>query len=262
MKLHDNPTLGVIAGGVALLALAACATVPATPVPETAADGSEARVAERPATPATPETAAYPNDAGKLAKITQTAGRGQSTAPILINYFGGIDAANTGFLVKTILAEIANGESHFQINLNSNGGDPNYSIATYNLLKNLPIHITTYNVNQVESAAVYLYCLGNRRHAHPRSIFTIHSVKWSLTAYSPAKILDISKKINLQQANIADIFKACMNIDPAEIERHLYGDADWYLEAREALQKGLVNSVTSASVKPKKVYLISDGYKG
>lgn len=187
MKLHDNPTLGVIAGGVALLALTACATVPASPVPEAAADGLEARAAERSATPATPETAAYPNDAGKLAKIAQTAERGRSTAPILINYFGGIDAANTGFLVKTILAEIANGESHFQINLNSNGGDPNYSIATYNLLKNLPIHITTYNVNQVESAAVYLYCLGNRRHAHPRSIFTIHSVKWSLTAYSPLK---------------------------------------------------------------------------
>lgn len=236
--------LGAFVGWIALLGLAACST-PTKIDPETAVSESGGKTLALP----TPPTA-------------QSADRAKSNAPILINYFGGIDAANTGFLVKIILSEMAGGETDFQINLNSIGGDPNYSIATYNLLKNLPVTITTYNVNQVESAAVYLYCVGQQRYAHPRSIFTIHSVKWSLTGYSPAKIEDVSKKINLQQANITDIFKTCMNIDRAEIERHLYGDSDWYLEAREALRKGLAHGVTPESRKPKKVYVISDGYKG
>ena len=106
---------------------------------------------------------------------------GITDRPILINYFGSSDAANIGFLVKTILAETANGETHFRINMNSTGGDPSYSISAYNLPKPLPITITTYNVNQVESAAVHLYCFGSWRYSPPRSIFTIPSVKWSLS---------------------------------------------------------------------------------
>lgn len=180
----------------------------------------------------------------------------------MINYFGSIDAANIGFLVKTILAETANGETHFRINMNSTGGDPSYSISAYNLLKPLPISITTYNVNQVESAAVHLFCLGNQRYAHPRSIFTIHSVKWSLSGYSPAKLAAVSKKINLQQENVLTMLNSCMRVERAQIERSVFGDDDWYIDAREAVLSGLVHRITTDSLPPKKIYLISDSYKG
>ncbi|MFZ1494685.1 MAG: ATP-dependent Clp protease proteolytic subunit [Candidatus Competibacter denitrificans] len=187
---------------------------------------------------------------------------GITDRPILINYFGSIDAANIGFLVKTILAETANGETHFRINMNSTGGDPSYSISAYNLLKPLPITITTYNVNQVESAAVHLYCLGSRRYAHPRSIFTIHSVKWSLSGYSPGKLAAVSKKINLQQESVLNILNSCMRIETARIERSIFGDDDWYIDAKEAVLSGLVQQITTDALSPKKIYLISDGYKG
>lgn len=187
---------------------------------------------------------------------------GITDRPILINYFGSIDAANIGFLVKTILAETANGETHFRINMNSTGGDPSYSISAYNLLKPLPITITTYNVNQVESAAVHLYCLGSRRYAHPRSIFTIHSVKWSLSGYSPGKLAAVSKKINLQQESVLNILNSCMRIETARIERSVFGDDDWYIDVKEAVLSGLVQQITTESVPSKKIYLISDGYKG
>jgi len=198
-------------------------------------------------------------------KESHSGQKGQSGAtdrPILINYFGGIDAANIGFLVKTILAETANGETHFRINMNSTGGDPSYSISAYNLLKPLPITITTYNVNQVESAAVHLYCLGSHRYAHPRSIFTIHSVKWSLSSYSPAKLAAVSKKINLQQENVLNMLNSCMRVDKARIERSVFGDDDWYIDAKEAVRSGLVDQITTDALLPKKIYLISDGYKG
>lgn len=257
MTSSYKKTPRAVAGYLALLALSACSTVPETTDPQSADHASGAKGSR-----SITSTRSLPNEADPAEKASQNTARAPSRDLILINYFGGIDAANTGFLVKTILAEMANGESNFQININSIGGDPNYAIAAYNLLKNLPITITTYNVNQVESAAVYLYCTGKQRYAHPRSIFTIHSVKWSLTGYSPAKIADISKKIDLQQANIKAIFQACMSVDPGEIERHLYGDNDWYLQAREAYRKGLVHGMTPEGLKPKKVYLISDGYKG
>ncbi|MBK8964069.1 MAG: ATP-dependent Clp protease proteolytic subunit [Candidatus Competibacteraceae bacterium] len=201
-------------------------------------------------------------EGSKESRAAQEQRRDSSKKPILINYFGSIDAANVGFLVKTILSEMANGESHFRININSTGGDPSYSISAYNMLKNLPITITTYNVNQVESAAVHLYCLGNQRYAHPRSIFTIHSIKWSLTGYSPAKIADISKKINIQQANVLDMLDGCMRMDKVHIDRYLFGDDDWYIDAKEAVLRGLAHKITADYLIPKKIYLISDGYKG
>lgn len=259
MTLNRKTIVGAAIGWIVLWVLPACSTFPENPAVATAADEKRSDAAE---TPLTPETDSRVSPPAEPDQTVRPANRPKQSPPVLINYFGGIDAANTGFLVRTILAEMADGQTDFHININSTGGDPNYAIAAYNLLKGLPVTITTYNVNQVESAAVYLYCVGKQRHAHPRSIFTIHSVKWSLTAYSPAKIADISKKINLQQTNITDIFKSCMNVTPAEIEQHLYGDEDWYLEAREAFRKGLANGATPEIRRPKKVYLISDGYKG
>lgn len=193
--------------------------------------------------------------------LRETVGQ-SSKSVILINYFGSINEVNIGFLIKTILSEVAAGETNFQININSTGGDPGYGVVAYNTLKNLPITITTYNVNQVESAAVYLYCLGAQRYAHPRAIFTVHSVKWSLTGYSPNKLVGIAKKIDAQQARIVDIFTQCMRIEKGQIERYLFGDDDWYIEAQEALRKGLIHKVTVENIAPKKVYLIADGYKG
>ncbi|MER2528543.1 MAG: hypothetical protein ABTR07_11500 [Candidatus Competibacter denitrificans] len=53
-----------------------------------------------------------------------------------------------------------------------------------------------------------------------------------------------------------------MRIETARIERSVFGDDDWYIDAKEAVLSGLVQQITTESVTAKKIYLISDGYKG
>ena len=61
--------------------------------------------------------------------------------------------------------------------LASSGGDPASGFAAYNILKNIPAEITTFNTGNIDSAAILIYCAGKYRYSLPSPArFLIHSV--------------------------------------------------------------------------------------
>lgn len=182
--------------------------------------------------------------------------------PVVINYFGKVDSTNAGFLARVILDEVANDNRDFHININSTGGDPDYGLAAFNVIASLPISITTFNANEVQSAAIYLYCLGAKRYSYPQSFFMIHSVRWSMENQTMTNIQSKYVHADLIEKRILDIAESCMDIPKAEIRSYFTGNDDNYFDAEEAKSIGIVDEITDMNFIPKKVYLISDDYRG
>jgi ATP-dependent protease ClpP protease subunit len=138
-----------------------------------------------------------------------------------------------------------NGATKVKILLSSSGGDTASAFAGYNYLHNLPIHITTYNVGTVDSAAVLLFCGGRERYALPGTRFLIHGNSLTVPPGMPlnASSLDAQlqqiKSLNqmiIQVVSATSNEKMRPNIETAVRDQTI-------LSAEEAKAWGLVQNV-------------------
>ncbi len=106
----------------------------------------------------------------------------QNTKPAhhIIHFYGPINAISILELNNTILNPVYQcGAKHITLSLSSNGGDLVSGFTAYNLIRSLPVEVTTINMGSVESIAMMIYLAGNKRLCHPNSRFLIHSFNWS-----------------------------------------------------------------------------------
>lgn len=75
------------------------------------------------------------------------------------------------------LLNLANGpDLDVTLLINSNGGNVIAGIHGHNMIRALPINLTTHNVGNVDSIANVIFLAGNRRLCSPPSTFMFHSV--------------------------------------------------------------------------------------
>lgn len=176
----------------------------------------------------------------------------ETRKPIVFNYFGEINSKGISFLVQTIMNEVSQGNCDFHINIDSTGGDPNNSFSAYNILKGLPISITTQNVNRVQSAAIHLFCMGDKRYVNPNSNFMIHAISWSVPDMTPKGLDDIKFQMNLQEKQLLHIYKECINFK--KNNNFIKSNDDWYFNASKSRDLNLTQEITVKNFVPKKAY--------
>ena len=66
--------------------------------------------------------------------------------------------------------------------LNSNGGNVNAGIHCYNMLRSLPIVLTTHNVGNVDSIANTIFLAGEKRYVAASASFMFHGVVFNKEA--------------------------------------------------------------------------------
>jgi ATP-dependent protease ClpP protease subunit len=95
---------------------------------------------------------------------------------VIINFILPINPDTTNLLLSVVSAQIRNHAKKITIVLASPGGDPSSAFAAYNILRSLPIEITTFNAGNIDSAAMLIYCAGKHRYSLPSPArFLIHS---------------------------------------------------------------------------------------
>lgn len=174
--------------------------------------------------------------------------------PIVFNYFGEINAKGTAYLIYVFMDEISKGNCDFHINIDTTGGDPNNSFTVYNILKNLPISISTMNVNRVQSAGMHLFCLGSKRYTNENANFMIHAISWDMTHITPLKLKDIKLQMGLQEKALVKMYGECMSISKDSFNKFTRGNDDWYINASESIKIKLSDEITSQNFIPKKVF--------
>lgn len=160
---------------------------------------------------------------------------------VIIHFLGKIEAKNIAALLQIIDKERLRGTKTFVITLNTTGGDPEIGLAAYNYLKSLPITIITYNLDNVSSAGVYLYCAGSKRYSSPDGYFLFHGVSNSVQNASISALKANVKKNEIYIKGIRNIYSNCMN--KGFMDKYDFLKDDVILDSFEAKSVGLVHEM-------------------
>jgi len=126
--------------------------------------------------------------------------------------------------------------------MHSSGGYVSSGIALYNLLTNIPIHITTYNGGNVASIAVLVYLSGKVRKTSANATFMLHKTAFHPATPIPAEIMRIrADNAERDDRNTEAIWRKyiTMSDDKWGILERL----DLTIGAEEAVAIGLANGI-------------------
>jgi ATP-dependent protease ClpP protease subunit len=168
----------------------------------------------------------------------------QEPGSCIVNFFDrGLNNGDLSELLEAVFEGIEAGCPDITLVINSTGGRSSVGIAGYNYLSNLPVPLRTHNISMTASAAVLLYCAGDRRTATPNSHFLLHN-----GTLSPGSGLTLEESgriqgtFETQVGFMQEIIANCTGKTPGEVARILRG-TELLLTAPEAEAFGLVQSV-------------------
>jgi ATP-dependent Clp protease, protease subunit len=175
----------------------------------------------------------------------------------IINFIVPIDSNTVNMLLSVVNNQIRAGVKKITIVLSSPGGDTNSAFAAYNILRTVPAEITTYNVGNIDSAAMLIFCAGKYRYSFPSPTrFLIHSNALVLGAAVPLDytFLDAQlQQIKSLNQMIVQVIAANSNKKQAEIEGLLTGQT--ILSADEAKRWGIVQEIRTNFMEPGAVFV-------
>jgi ATP-dependent protease ClpP protease subunit len=166
---------------------------------------------------------------------------------------GEINTASAGQLLTIVNAQVRSGIHKIRIVMSSGGGDSSAAFAAYNYLRSLPnVEVTTFNVGNVDSAAMILYCAGRYRYSFPATRFLIHGNSLTVSGnvtMDPASLqgnLELLKSLN--QMVIHVISSTANKGRQEDIENAVHGQV--ILTPEEAIKWGLVQEIKSNFMEP------------
>jgi ATP-dependent protease ClpP protease subunit len=176
---------------------------------------------------------------------------------VIINFIVPIDSNSVNMLLSIVNGQVRNGVKKITIVLSSPGGDTTAAFAAYNILKNVPVEITTFNVGNIDSAAVLLYCSGKHRYSFPSPArFLIHGNALNLGAGVPLdyNFLDAElQQIKSLNQMVSQVVATIAPTKKAEIEQAVHGQT--ILSAEDAKAWGIVQEIRSTFMEPGAVFV-------
>jgi ATP-dependent protease ClpP protease subunit len=166
------------------------------------------------------------------------------TRTAIISFVGVIDANSTSALLRSVNEQAKAGVTNVTILIASPGGDTASAFAAYNVLRSMPLEVTTFNVGNVDSAAILLYCAGQKRYSLPATRFLIHG-----NSFNPAPNTSFdAAALDAQLAQVKSLNQIVMHVlavtaqkKDAEIEAAVHGQQ--ILTPEQAKQWGIVQDI-------------------
>lgn len=171
----------------------------------------------------------------------------------VISFIAPIAGPTVNQLLAVVNQQMAQGVKKITILISSPGGDTASGFVAYNFLRGLPLEITTFNVGNVDSAAMLVYCAGKNRYSLPGSTrFLIHGNSLTVPPNVPidAAMLDaqLQQLKNLNQMVIQAVLSAAPNKKRPEIEAAVSGQV--ILSPDQAKDWGLVQQIRTDFMEP------------
>lgn len=152
--------------------------------------------------------------------------------------------------VEQLLAAVANlgnrGVKEVHLLLSTPGGNVREGLNAYNVLRALPVKLTTYNVGTVDSIGNVIFLAGERRLALPSTTFMFHGVGFTIGntthRFEEKDLRERLDGIEADHAKIASVIYERGNFeDEAEVRALFLAAAT--KDTAYALEKGLVHEV-------------------
>jgi ATP-dependent Clp protease protease subunit len=178
----------------------------------------------------------------------------QATPPersVVINFAVPVDNNSTNGLLRVVSAQMAQGVRKITILISSPGGDTVSAFAAYNILKNLPIDLTTINVGTVDSAALLIYCAASHRQSldGPGIRFLIHgnSATNGIPLDANALEAQLQQLKNMNQM-VVQVLSSVAPKHKSEIEKAVA--TQQILDPEQAKEWNLVQNITDQLIPP------------
>ncbi len=130
---------------------------------------------------------------------------------LLINFYANVTEKSINDLIVFLTQSLANQNpqqpyDELIIQISSSGGSSDHGLLAFNFLKQIQIPKTTIGMGNVDSAAIMLFCAGEKRLAMPSCRFVLHQALMSINGQFNAKKLtelgNMTKRITDDYASV------------------------------------------------------------
>jgi ATP-dependent Clp protease, protease subunit len=173
----------------------------------------------------------------------------QTPKTAYISFSADINPTATETLIATLGNAVNQGVKNIYLMISTPGGSVMNGLNVYNVLRGLPVHLTTHNVGNVDSIGNAIFLAGKTRFACPHSTFMFHGVASQVQGNAWLGEKDLLERIGAVQADqkrIGSIIKERTRIDEAAI-------SSLFLEAKTkdadfALGCGIVEEIREVQI--------------
>jgi ATP-dependent Clp protease, protease subunit len=154
-------------------------------------------------------------------------------------------------LIAACAQQVNQGVTHLTLALSTPGGGVDDGIVVYNVLRGLPLHLTTFNIGAVNSIGNAIFLAGADRFAAPGATFLFHGVGFDLNAgtrLEEKNVTDVLQGIRVGQTKIGDIINGRTSIDADEVKGLFFRQET--KDTEFALQKRIISEVRDFKVPP------------
>lgn len=173
------------------------------------------------------------------------------THPVMLMFQERISSASINNLLARVNEQVNKGVHKITILINSEGGETSAAFFAYNVLKGMQnVEISTFNLANIDSAAIILYCAGDKRYSvpGPGPRFLIHSNAIDMVVGIPVEIrldpntldADLQQLKTLNQIT-AHVITAIAPSKTAEVEKAF--QSQLILTPEQARDWGIVTEI-------------------
>lgn len=158
---------------------------------------------------------------------------------------GVIDNMCFNRLLEFVENRVVDSCERLNVKISSGGGNVGVALAMAHFLHTLPCKVHTYNLANVDSAAVVVFASGFRRVSPPHGIFTFHPPSKDMSGrMTSAELRGAAGEIDSDLARIAEFLETRTSVSSEEWRMRMQTSSR--LSANEALCIGLVTDIESA----------------
>lgn len=182
-----------------------------------------------------------------MQSITPTVHQAPQTA--YVSFSAEINVNTTETLIAAMAQLVNQKIRDVHLLLSTPGGNVMNGMNLYNVLRGLPIHLTTHNVGNVDSIGSAIFLAGEKRYASQHSTFMFHGVSFQgqgSFSFDQKTLLERIGSVNADQKRIGDIIKSRTSLDEQAIAG-LFLDAQTK-DAGFALACGFIHEIREVQI--------------
>jgi ATP-dependent protease ClpP protease subunit len=169
--------------------------------------------------------------------------------PAFVSFSAEIVPQTSEALLNAVSTLVNQGFRDINLLLSSPGGMVSLGITIYNVLRGLPITLTTHNVGNVDSIGTVVYLAGEHRFTCPQATFMLHGVSFTAPPMSQFFEKNLKERLASIQADherIKAIYNERAGIDPDRAEAIFLGEST--MNAIESVTNGLAHGIQAVQI--------------
>ncbi|AHB40175.1 TPA: hypothetical protein DHW62_00185 [candidate division WWE3 bacterium] len=184
---------------------------------------------------------------------------------MLINFYANVSEQSVNNLIVFITDRLAHQDTNnpfdeLIIQISSSGGSSDHGLLAYNFLRQTNIPKTIIGMGNVDSAALMIYCAGDKRLSTPSCRFVLHEARATINGeFGKSKLYELAKLIR----RITDDYSEVVTKVTGKSRKFIRSKVNkgTVLSADEAKRVGLVDEITDkpySEMKDLAIFIINN----